>query len=296
MIQRHKLELFINQIPFDTLAHKISADGILLESARQMLRTYINEMYVAYDIIEPLITRDQRILEVGAGLCLFSLFLKNEGYDITAVEPAAGGFDIFHVSKRHILEHFAPLQLKVLENNAQTLDPRKHGKFNLIFSNNVIEHIPEVESTLTALTRCLTNDGIMAHGCPNYVIPYEPHLGLIVLPFFPRLSEWLFAKRIQNRQTLWESLNFITSFDVQRWARRHSFDVRFRPELMYRAFKRLEEDKEFRKRQQHTLAGRLYFLLKYSGMLRVLRHLPAALATPMIFELRFNASLDSAPR
>ena len=259
MISRRRLERFIEQIPFEALTSDISGDTTPPEAARRMLRTYINEMHVAFDLVQPLIEPGQRILEVGAGLCLFSLFLKDEGYDVVALEPAAGGFDGFDTSKRRILERYASLQLPILEQKAQTLDPAQ-GRFDLIFSNNVVEHIPDVEETFTALAACLEPGGVMVHGCPNYVIPYEPHLGIVVLPFLPGLSE------------------------------------RFFPGLMYRAFRRLDEDEEFRRRQRHTLPGRLYPMLKYSGGLGLLRRLPPALATPMVCELRLGSLSDAAPR
>ena len=60
-----------------------------------VLGTFVNEARVGYELIESNLSYSSKILEVGAGLCLLSLFLRTRGYSVTALEPLAGGFDFF---------------------------------------------------------------------------------------------------------------------------------------------------------------------------------------------------------
>ncbi|MBL3526125.1 MAG: class I SAM-dependent methyltransferase [gamma proteobacterium endosymbiont of Lamellibrachia anaximandri] len=253
-----------------------------------MLHTYINETRVALRLIEGTLEKDKQALEVGAGLCLFSLFLKQQGYQITALEPGAGGFDAFTIAKRVILDLYHSIPLPIIERPAQALNPAKDGQFDLIFSNNVVEHIPGFEQALAALNRCLVEDGIMIHGCPNYFVPYEPHLQIPVIKNWPTLSERVFRHQVEAKRAIWESLNFISYFDVKRFAEMGGLQISFRQGLLYQAFKRLDEDEAFRRRQAGSAIASIYRLLKITGLIYLIKRLPAALATPMVFELRKN--------
>lgn len=283
------LEQFIATIPVESMADKLGTlNNIPHQHALQILATYINEMRVAMQLIEPLLDHDQRILEVGAGLCLFSLYLKQAGYNVIALEPAIGGFDIFTRIKQLVLKTYQAIPLSVIDLPAHMLNPTLHGKFDLIFSNNVMEHIPDYGTALQAMSGCLADNGLMVHGCPNYFIPYEPHVQIPVLKFWPQLSEYLFNKSIRVHTELWQSLNFIDYFDVIKVGRHLDLQVNFRPKLMYQAIKRLGEDVEFRHRHFSIVITILYYVTRIPGILWLLKHLPPWLATPMIFECRHN--------
>lgn len=282
------LDDFIAEIPVEEIVHAISSGGRLsAELARQKLVTYINETRVALELVAPLLNPNQRILEVGAGLCLFSLYLKQAGYDIWALEPSIGGFGFFADLKAHVLDHYQGLHLPVIEHLAEEAMPERDGTFDLIFSVNVMEHIPDYEIALCRLSRCLRRDGVMVHGCPNYRIPYEPHFNIPVLKPWPNLSERLFRSRIAPRQDLWDSLNFISAKDVRRTARQCDMQVSFRPGLLFQAVKRLEEDAEFARRHGSLIAV-MVSIVKMTGLMSALKHAPPAWATPMMFEMRLK--------
>ncbi|RLJ20097.1 SAM-dependent methyltransferase [bacterium endosymbiont of Escarpia laminata] len=226
MSLQKSLTIFIEEIPQQHLAEAIAeAADITPQQGLQMLYTYINETRVALRLTESVLKKNKQMLEVGAGLCLFSLFLKQEGYEITALEPGAGGFDAFTIAKQVILDYYQSIPLPVINHTAQELNPDIDGRFDLIFSNNVVEHIPNFKQALSALNHCLSEGGAMIHGCPNYFIPYEPHLQLPVLKIWPGLSERLFRRQIEKRRAVWESLNFISYFDVKSFADENGLEV-----------------------------------------------------------------------
>ena len=284
---KQKLADFIAGFPKQQIAQQIAEDTSRAPNdAAAMLDTYLNETLVSLALVEPLLAHEQRILEVGAGLCLFSLFLKGEGYDIVALEPATGGFGEFERTRQIILEQFPQTTIELITTPAEMLDANQHGRFDLIFSNNVIEHIPQWQDALSAMQGVLSEKGYMIHNCPNYTFPYEPHYGVPVFRCCPSVSRKLFDKKIGEQPEVWDSLNFISHGDVRRFCREKSLQVSFEKSLLYKALNRIGSDPLFRERHGNGLIGKIYNLLTFTGIIRLIRHLPPAWTTPMIFTIR----------
>jgi len=282
---RPKLEAFLAGIPIAVIvrdaAHRTGRDKTEITA---LLETFINETYVTLDVVEAHLDRKENTLEVGAGLCLFSMFLKKEGFSITALEPALGGFGIFDILRRTLLEHYSDIALPVLAIPASDLNVSEHGHFDLIVSNNVIEHIPDWEGALCAMLGLLSPHGYMMHACPNYTVPYEPHYGVPVFRRLPKLSKKLFLSTDADEE-IWDSLNFICHKQVRRFAARQGLSVVFKRGLIYQALARLQKDTVFRQRHQ-GLVTKVADILDATGLLGLLRHLPPAMSTPMVFEMR----------
>lgn len=284
-----RLEEFINSMPIDRLARELASNCAMSEAeTKAFLDLYINEMRVTLDMVGEYILPDLKILEVGAGLCLFSIFLKQQGHDITALEPSVGGFGKCEVAKQVILDAYTNLNLRVLEFPAQNL-LASNEKFDFLFSNNVLEHIPNLEEAWLGMCSVLTPQGAMMHNCPNYLFPYEPHFGIPVVKFFPGLSALIFKKSIAKhrdeweQKELWASLNFITYFDVKKLAKISGMKLDFKKELLFKALNRIEHDALFRERHTGSFIFLTYSVLKKTGLLRLLRFIPPVLSTPMIF-------------
>ncbi|WP_167631205.1 class I SAM-dependent methyltransferase [Mariprofundus ferrooxydans] len=248
-----------------------------------MLETYANESRVTIELIAGHLQPHMRILEVGAGLCLTSLFLRQQGYHITALEPAIGGFDLFARIKQAMLEHYPGIDLQVMEKPAQQLNPTENGCFDLIFSNNVMEHIPDWPAALDAMATVLAEDGVMLHACPNYTVPYEPHYGVPVFRHFVTLSRLLFLRKTHD-QGIWNSLNFITCRALSAHCNNHDLNCHFEKALLYKALKRIDDDPLFEERHKGAVAS-IARLIMRSGLGRLIRHIPPCLATPMVVEI-----------
>ncbi len=174
--------------------------------------------------------------------------------------------------------------LERLDLPAEELNAESHGRFDLIYSVNVMEHIPALEDAMTGMASVLATDGMMVHTCPNYTVPYEPHFGIPLLPFAPRMTQNLLPRLRESE--LWQSLNFITAGRVRRQARHLSLVTHFRAGLLYETFRRLDSDPEFLRRQSNPFVLAAFRILRATRALKLLRFLPAGLATPMVFELR----------
>jgi len=278
-----ELDHFLDSIDQDTVLEGVPEEDYL--NSKNTLDTFKNEAKVALSLVKEKLSYEQNILEVGAGLCLLSLFLKSKGYSITALEPLSGGFGFFEQLKQKILTLNAELELNVVDKNVQDVTLEDDGNFDLIFSNNVVEHINELPEAMIAMKTVLKQDGLMIHGCPNYLIPYEPHFGIPVLSFIPGLTKTIWKNRIKEKIDVWDSLNFITYSRVRRIAKQIDCDVVFEQQLTYQAFTRLQGDSEFQERHKNTIVGKILRILERTGTLKLTQYLPAWASTPMIFTL-----------
>jgi hypothetical protein len=160
----------------------------------------------------------------------------------------------------------------------------------MVFSNNVLEHIPDLDGAMQGMVNVLSPTGKMVHNCPNYVVPYEPHLNLFVFSFWPSLTKRISHKKISDNLSLWNSLNFVTSFRIVRIGNRLNYKTTFSKALLYDSIIRFNDDKVFRARHSGLFLGKcLSFLLK-TGLVNIFRFIPPMMATPMVFEMNSRDS------
>lgn len=245
----------------------------------------MSEAAVGLSLLEGIDLTGKRVLEVGAGIGIVSLVLHRQGIEVMPIEPGRGGFDLNAQIGFLLRDRLSVRDLAYLSLGAEELRPADHGQFDVIFSVNVLEHIPDLDSAIEAMCCVLKPNGVMRHTCPNYLVPYEPHFGVPPVPFLPRLTAWLLPKA--RGTELWESLNFVTLRQMKRAFSRHGLDCRFAPGTMYKAFVRLDADEKYRERQGgHRIVAIANSLLRRLGLLRLIAALPPILATPMTFEVR----------
>ncbi len=230
---------------------------------------------------------DARVLEVGAGAGLLSAFLQARGVALTAIEPVAQGFDAT-LAARTIVARGTGMAPDISPLEARQLDPARDGPFDVIFSVNVIEHFQPLQENLDGMARVMAPGGVQVHTCPNYRIPYEPHYGVPLLPFFPGRT----PPAARHGDGLWRSLNFITAGDVHRYARAYGLQASFQRGTMGASLRRLRTEKAFAARQP-PLLHHIASLSHWTGLTALLGAVPPELATPMTFCLRKDGA--SAP-
>jgi 2-polyprenyl-3-methyl-5-hydroxy-6-metoxy-1,4-benzoquinol methylase len=224
-----------------------------------------------------------RVLEVGAGGGLLSGFLQSRGVDLVAIEPTEQGFEL--TPKLAALVSAATgVSVEILPLSARGVRPEKHGLFNLIFSVNVIEHFQPMIENLDALTRLMARRGIQVHTCPNYHVPYEPHYGIALLPFSPRLTPHLGRRQLFS-EGLWRSLNFITATDLLAYATRSGLAISFKQGALAEALDRLCTEPEFAARQPKFLSYAAK-AIKVLRLMRIVKNLPPTWVTPLTVILR----------
>lgn len=268
-------------------AHDVALDRVT---------TYAHEAFVGLELIEAALDAGpRRVLEVGSGAGILSRFLRGEGFDVTGIEPSIdAGFSFMQALDRAVRSR-APQSsaIEVWPIGAEALDPETHGRFDLIYSANVLEHVADLDAAVAGMVRVLDDDGLMLHQCPNYRVPYEPHLGIPLVPGAPASTRALFPDRVEADEGLWNSLNFVTAGRLERVARRHGLHCRFRGDVMARTFERLRDDPSFGARHAglSSLVGRSDRVFRTAT--RVLGAVPATWQSPMTVAMRF-ADRESA--
>ena len=258
--------------------------GMAEPGLQTKLQTLLAEARFGLGILKEYDLDHRRILEVGAGAGLLSSYLRSRGLDVVSSEPDAIGFSEHRELSLALSEYLGTPADRHLPIGIEELDPARHGTFDFIFSIHVMEHVGEVSSCLSKMNQLLNEDGMMVHFCPNYVVSYEPHYRIPLVPFFPRFTKFVLPGTIV-RQELWRSINFVTLPLAARCARREKSHITFRSGTLYEAFTRLRHDSEFRERQR-GLVSFVSKVLNLFGADRLLKLVPPLLSTPMWFEWR----------
>lgn len=245
---------------------------------RELLGDLASEARLALRLLRRLgLTTASRVLEVGAGAGIIAAFLHRQGATITPIEPLNEGFEELAGVHGELAARVAVPE--VLPIPAAELEPDVHGTFDVVFSVNVVEHMHPLDENLDAMARVLAPGGAMIHTCPNYRVPYEPHVRVPLVPGRPALTARLLPS--VRRDPLWPTLNWVTAGDVRRFARRHGLALEFERRQFATAVARLAEDAAFARRQR-----RIARALRVPGIVRALSLLPPEWSTPMTFVAR----------
>lgn len=277
----------IEQIDVARLVPPLASDWRIPEAeARERLDVFLNEARYGLGVVRPLLRPGDRILEVGAGPGLLAMALREEGFDVTALDPGGVGFGYLADLRRRAARLLGPraASLPWLDIGVDALDPARCGAFDLIFSISVLEHLPDLEGAFRAMAAALAPGGRMAHLCPNYAVPYEPHFGLPLVPGAPRLSARLHRRRIAARPELWASIHFVTHRSVRKAARAAGLSVAIEPQLAP-ALERLRRDPVFARRHRAWPLRALSAAVAAPGARSLLGRAPASLSTPMLVRL-----------
>jgi SAM-dependent methyltransferase len=105
------------------------------------------------ELVLPLLPRGAKILEVGAGAGWQARALAERGYAVEAVDTEGGGYE---------QERIWPVAMY----DGHVL-PFADETFDVVFSSNVLEHIPHVEQFQRELQRVLKDGGAAVHLLPS---------------------------------------------------------------------------------------------------------------------------------
>lgn len=254
---------------------------------RALITTYVDEGPVAVELVAPHIRRGMRILEVGSGIGLVSRFLATLGHDVVATEPSSDGFPLMRDAEEAVDRACGPVEgpgsLSRLGLGVDDLDPDALGRFDLVFSSNVLEHLPDPGRALVHLHRFVADGGIQTHVCPNYAFPFDPHISRPLLPLAPHMTRIVLPRRLRE-DPAFRTVNFVTAGRLRRAARAAGLELEFDRGLLAAAFDRFATDPTFAAR--HAGLGPIVRIMRATGVDRLVRAVPPSLASPMRFTVR----------
>jgi len=189
---------------------------VLDEAKHQLLKTYISEA----EFFEKVLAHDlssmapgSHLVEVGSGVGLLAINLAAKGFEVTAFEPQASGFTDMHKMRDHITANW-PGAIPQVDFRDTSIDnsTRLDRPADYIFAINVIEHVSDYKVLISDALKLKTSNGVMRIICPNYAIPYEPHLELPIV-FNKNLTWRIFKRRIlnspmDNPREFWQDLSW----------------------------------------------------------------------------------------
>tara|TARA_B110000977_G_scaffold682_1_gene967 strand:+ start:19529 stop:20296 length:768 start_codon:yes stop_codon:yes gene_type:complete len=162
----------------------------------EQFKEYFNDA----EIIEKMIKKKSheiKILEFGCGWGFWANFMKSMNFDIETVEISD--------SRKKYLD-------KINIKNYESIN-KIDNKYDLIFSNQVLEHIPEPFETLSELKGKLKDNGFMFHKFPssflfkqqlsNNYIPKKncahplEHINIFNKKCFEKMSQLLDLKKVK---------------------------------------------------------------------------------------------------
>jgi 2-polyprenyl-3-methyl-5-hydroxy-6-metoxy-1,4-benzoquinol methylase len=264
--------------------NQLARTGLSIEDARNKVLHSVEEAIHTFELIDQPDLKSKRILEAGAGLGVLACYLNARGYHVCVLEPGENGFEENRNAAQFLRTEFKA-NYPIFDCAIEDLSVEQHGYFDLIVSNNVLEHVACPISALESLGKVLdSRGGAMVHNCPNYAVPYEPHYRILLVPFFPKLTRYFLPAAVLG-DACWQSLNFISHQTVIRAAKQMNFEVAFKRGLMHEALERLEKDPLFAERQS-GLPKRIHHFLEKWGLLEAVKYLPYQLSTPMVFTMR----------
>jgi SAM-dependent methyltransferase len=208
------------------------------------------------------------VLEVGSGSCVLISQLQKDHPTLrfSGIEPMGPGFPALPETTTALSERFGFRLYSVSYERF-----REAKQFDLIYSNNVFEHLPDWRDFLRFVERHLTPTGKCIILCPNGGFPYEPHFGVPIV-FTKEITFRLFRRTIERFEKnydaagLWTSLNFVTWASVSRELRKLHLDVAFDATIVREMIERLDWDTEFRR--MHSGIALLAKLAMITGLIR----------------------------
>ena len=120
------------------------------------------------------------VVELGSGTGGISVDLARSGLDVLGIEPESGGIQASVWRARRYPEIRCRFEVGVAERL-----PIASESVDAVVSNQVIEHIRDIDGAAREMFRVLKPGGLVLHNMPNYAFPYEPHYRV---PFPPRMS------------------------------------------------------------------------------------------------------------
>lgn len=234
---------------------------------------WINEALFGYKHIKSYLDglRDgERVLEVGSGSGILLSIIKQDYPHllIEGIEPLGEGFSslsIYHdeLEDQGVIIHHCGYE--ALEGEM---------RYKLIFLVNVFEHLPDWRDFLGFVKERISEDGICVMLFPNYGLPYESHVRIPII-INPKITYHLFKNKIKRYEEvnrfygIWDSLNFVRFSSVRKQIERLGLQSHFDTGIVEQMINRLDEDKEFYKRQR-TIALVAKFIKKF-GLLQLFK-------------------------
>jgi ubiquinone/menaquinone biosynthesis C-methylase UbiE len=152
--------------------------------------------------IEPL--KPSTVLEVGSstGQNCYALAKILDNVQVWGVEPETQAVEVAKSMK--VFNELSPIFIEGVGEDI----PLEDESVDLILCHTVIEHVRDVPKVISEMNRVLVSGGVIHLEAPNYVWPFEPHLGVWCIPLLGKGFLKICA-RLQGKGGVTDFLNHL---------------------------------------------------------------------------------------
>ena len=148
-------------------------------------------------------------MEVGAGFGFFMVYaIKNLNWNIYGIEPGKDDFGQLEAGGA-ILEYNG-IDKERLGNSSGERIKFESNSFDIVISNDVLEHVENPEVVILQALRVLKPGGILIFNFNNYRWIYEAHYNLFWFPFMSKFLAKKYVAWLKRDSGYIDHLNFLT--------------------------------------------------------------------------------------
>lgn len=210
-----RLDLLKNMDEFCRSVRKVDPnEGLTFIVSEKYLKTQV-EFYSSIFRLHGINPHTARILEVGSGYGFFLCYARNIlGWNLWGIEPGEAEFSgRDEIAARLLRDNSVePERLKRCPGEAIAFD---NDSFDVVISNDVIEHVANPEKVIEESCRVLKPGGLIVFNIPNYNWIYEGHYNTPWLPSMPKSLARSFVSLLGRDPSFVDTLNFLTPTNVR---------------------------------------------------------------------------------
>lgn len=152
--------------------------------------------------------RGKRILDFGCGWGTDLIFCLKKGYDAFGVDISweKAKFHTLRVQRKNYPKFWIE---RFILSQGENL-PFKSESFDLVYSNQVIEHVKDPEKCISEIFRVLKKGGILYIRAPDYKSSFfEPHYRVLWFPFLNKRTAKIYIRLLNKPIAGLGFINFI---------------------------------------------------------------------------------------
>jgi ubiquinone/menaquinone biosynthesis C-methylase UbiE len=166
--------------------------------------------------------KGKRILDFGCGWGTDLIFCLKKGYDAFGVDISweKAKFHTLRVQRKNYPKFWIE---RFILSQGENL-PFKSESFDLVYSNQVIEHVKDPEKCISEIFRVLKKDGILYIRAPDYKSSFfEPHYRVLWFPFLNKRTAKIYIRLLNKPSAGLEFINFTRTKELMKIMKKVGF-------------------------------------------------------------------------
>jgi SAM-dependent methyltransferase len=138
-----------------------------------------------------------RVLDLGAGSGVTTVWAARKGWQVTAVDIDAGNLAILEDHCRRVEPKLRPL-VRTIVRNVSEHDTFDEGEFDIVYLKDLLEHVPDYRGTLTLALTSLRIGGLIFISTTNRMCPLQMEFKLPLYSWYPAWMKDYFVARAKT--------------------------------------------------------------------------------------------------